>query len=42
MPSASMAEELQIMRKIEARAIKDMAEWKTPGFDCVTGDELKA
>ena len=33
---------MTIMKEEVARAIKVMAEGKAPGFDCVTGEELKA
>ena len=38
----SMDEEPPIMRKEVANAIENMTDWKAPGFDCVTGEEMKA
>ena len=37
-----MDEEPPILREEVAKAIKEMAEGKAPGYDCVTGEELKA
>jgi hypothetical protein len=37
-----MEEEPPIMREEIAKAIKNMADGKAPGFDCITAEELKA